>query len=468
MRKVTALLTVFVLLCVLAIGQTRTITGKVKSDKGEALPFATVSVKGTTRTVTADANGNFSIEAKTGDVLQVSSAGQKPIDVVLGAGNTVEVTLGAVAAQLEEVVVTAQGIRRRPKELGYSVASVSSSDIMVGRSPQLAQSLSGKVSGLAVYNVNNSVDPSVKITLRGYRSMTGNNDALIVLDGVPQPGSQTMLSLINPNDIESISVLKGGQAGTLYGSAGVNGALVITTKRGAKGKARVTFSNSTNIEDISFLPEFQDKYGSGSHYAAGFGTAGWKSDYLERMKDNWRPYENQQYGDAFNGEMRIIGRQLEDGSQNIIPYSAIDGERRRIWNTGITMNNQVSVEGGEGNSNYRLSFENNNAEGIVPEDKSNRTGVRFAAGTEAGRLTARFNAAYVQQKFDRTTFDFYYETLNQAAHIPLSQYRDWRNNKFANPNGFYNDYYNNPYFRLDNDRQKYSDANISGAVDLNF
>ena len=107
---------------------------------------------------------------------------------------------------MEEVVVTAQGIRRRPKELGYSVAKVDSEDLIVGRSPQLAQSLSGKVSGLAVYNVNNSVDPSVKITLRGYRSMTGNNDALIVIDGVPQPGSQTMLYLLNPNDIENISV----------------------------------------------------------------------------------------------------------------------------------------------------------------------------------------------------------------------------------------------------------------------
>ena len=108
----------------------------------------------------------------------------------------------------------------------------------------------------------------------------------------------------------------------------MNGALVITTKRGSKGKARVTFSNATNIEEISFLPQFQDKYGSGSHYATGYGQAGYKSDYLERMKDNWRPFENQQYGDAFNGEPRIIGRQLEDGSQNIIPYSAIKGERK--------------------------------------------------------------------------------------------------------------------------------------------
>jgi TonB-linked SusC/RagA family outer membrane protein len=468
MRKIMTLLTVFVLMCVFAIGQTRPITGKVRNDKGENVPFATVTVKGTTRSVTADAEGNFRIDASTGEVLVITSTGQTAKEFTVGQGSEVVATLGSTTSQLEEVVVTAQGIRRRPKELGYSVAQINNSDIMVGRSPQLAQSLSGKVSGLAVYNVNNSVDPAVKITLRGYRSMTGNNDALIVIDGVPSGGSQTMLSLINPNDIESISVLKGGQAGTLYGSLGVNGALVITTKRGSSGKARVTYSNATNIEEISFLPEFQTKYGNGSHYATLFGAAGYKTDHLERMKDNWRPFENQQYGDPYDGSQRIIGRQLEDGSQFVVPYSAIDGERKRIWNQGFTTNNQVSVEGGANGNSYRLSVENNSSKGVVPEDVSNRTGVRLAAGTEAGRLTARFNAAYIQQNFDRTTYDFYFESLNQAAHIPLSQLRDWRNNKFANPNGFYNDYYNNPYFQLDNNRQNYNDANISGSVDLAF
>ncbi len=170
------------------------------------------------------------------------------------------------------------------------------------------------------------------------------------------------------------------------------------------------------------------------------------------MKDNWRPFENQQYGDAYDGTDRIIGRQLEDGSQNIIPYAPISGERKRIWNTGITTNNQLAVEGGSETSSYRLSVENNAAQGIVPSDKSNRTGVRISAGNDMGRLTTRFNAAYVQQNFYRTTADFYYESLNQAAHIPISQYRDWKNNKFANPNGFFNDYFDNPYYLLDNNR----------------
>jgi TonB-linked SusC/RagA family outer membrane protein len=457
------------MLCtLLALAQNRKVEGKVTNDKGEAVPFATVTVKGTKTTSVADANGNFAIDAKTGDVLEISSAGISKKEIIVGSSGPVNVSVGAVSGQMEEVVVTAQGVRRRPRELGYSVAKVSSDDIMVGRSPQLAQSLSGKVSGLAVFNVNNSVDPAVKITLRGFRSMTGNNDALLVVDGVPQPGSQTLLNLINPNDIENITVLKGGQAATLYGSAGVNGALIITTKKGTKGKPRVTFSNATNLEQISFLPAFQDTYGSGSHYSPSFGTTGWKPTIEERMKENWRPFENQQYGDPYDGQPRIIGRELEDGSQNIIPYAAISGERRRAWNTGVTTNNQLSVEGGGENSTFRLSFENNLAEGIVPSDGSRRTGIRASGSTTAGRLTASYTGSYIQQKFDRTTANFYFEALNQAAHIPLSEYRDWRNNKFANPNGFFNDYFNNPYFILDNNRTSYQDANISGSVDLGF
>ncbi len=468
MRKILSLLAVLVVIALPALSQSRKITGKVTDGKGIPIPFATIRIKGKTTGSSADQNGTFIIEASPSDVLVITAAGYDAQE--LPVGNQLTLTAGLQSnKELDEVIVTAQGIRRRPKELGYSVARVTSDDITVGRSPQIAQSLSGKVSGLAIFNVNNSVDPAVKIVLRGYRSMTGNNDALVVIDGLPMPpGSATMLNLLNPNDIESISILKGGQAATLYGSDGVNGALVITTKKGTKGKMKVTYSNATNIEQISFLPEYQDKFGSGSHYAAGFGTGGWKPNYLDRMKDNWRSYENQQFGDQYDGSMRPAGRVLEDGSFYELPYSAISGERRRIWNTGITTNNQVSFSGGNDNTTFYVSLENNLAEGVVPEDRSRRTGVRLSAAHESGRLKAGFNLGYVQAAYDRTTFDFYNETINQAAHIPLSKLRDWRTNKFASPNAYYNDYFTNPYFRLDNDRTKYGDANITGNVELNY
>jgi len=450
------------------LAQKTTITGKVTDEKGMPIPGATVKVKGTKSGVAANNSGVFTLNVDPGAKLVISATGFLEKEVTAAADLTV--SLADDNKNLSEVVVTALGVKRRPKELGYSVAKVANEDITNGRATTVANSLSGKVSGLAVYNVNNSVDPQVKITLRGYRSLTGNNDALLVVDGLPMPegGNSTILNLINPNDIDNISVLKGGVAAALYGSAGVNGALVITTKKGTRGKARVTYTHSTNFEKLNQMAQFQNTFGSGSHYAAGFGTAGWKPNYLDRMKDNWRSYENQQFGDAFDGSMRIAGRVLQDSSRNMLPYSNIDGERERIWNTGVTVNNQASVSGGNENSTFYLSYENNLTWGIVPEDKAQRNGARFGATTETGRLKAGFNVNYVQAAYDRTTFDFYNETINQAGNIPLSTYRDWQNNKFGNPNGYYNDYYTNPYFRLDNERVKYQDANINGTVDVTY
>jgi len=462
------LLAALTLSCTLALAQTKQVTGTVKDDKGNATPYASILVKGTGRGVKSDKDGNFSIAAKPGDVLIISVVDHEPKEVTVGAANTYVVTLKNTSA-LSEVIVTALGVKRRPKELGYSVAKVSNADITNGHSPQLAQSLSGKVSGLAVYNVNNSVDPSTKITLRGYRSISGNNDALIVIDGLPMPvGSTSALSVLNPNDIDNVSVLKGGVAGTLYGSDGVNGAIIITTKRGVKGKARVSFTHATNIEKINEIAQFQEKYGSGSHYAAAFGTAGWKPNYLDRMHDNWRSYENQQFGDQFDGTLRVVGRTLEDGSVLKLPYSNIDGERERIWDVGLTVNNQASVSGGNDASTFYASVENNLTWGIVPDDKATRTGARFAGTAETGKLKVGFSGNYTQAAYDRTTFDFYNETINQAGNIPLSTFRDWRNNKFASPNAYYNDYYTNPYFRLDNERVKYQDANVGGNVELTY
>jgi TonB-linked SusC/RagA family outer membrane protein len=469
MRKLFLLLAGMLLCATISLAQSRTMSGRVIDENGKPVPFASVQVKGDITGTSADAQGNFKINAQTNDVLIVSAVDYAAREISVPASGDVSVSLTSIAKTETEVVVTAQGIRRRAKELGYSTARVSGQELTAGRAPQIAAGLSGKVSGLIIVNANNSVDPAVKFVLRGYRSMSGNNDALIVIDGIPQPmGNSTLFNLLNPNDVESVSVMKGGQAATLYGSQGVNGAIIITTKKGQRGKLKVSYSASYNIEKINIVAEFQDKYGSGSHYATSFGAAGYKPDYLERMKDNWRSYENQQFGDAYDGSIRPLGRTLQDGSVFMRPYAAIKGIREDIWNTGYTLNNQVAFSGGSDNSSFYFSAENNKTEGIVPGDIARRTGVRLSAHQEYGKLRIGFSANYVQAKYDRTTFNFYDESINQAAHIPLPELRDWRNNKYANPNAYYNDYYNNPYFRLDNYRTKYQDANINGNVELTY
>lgn len=447
-----------------AVAQVSPHTGTVKDDKGNPIPYATVKVKGGTQVAVADEKGVYKINAADNAVLIFSATGFTDTESKVSKNGSI--SLQKKVDELENVVVTAQGIRKKQREIGYSYAKVSNEEINVGKSPQLAQALSGKVSGLAIYNVNNSVDPAVKIVLRGYRSLTGNNEALVVLDGMQT--TSTVLALINPNDIENVSILKGGQAATLYGSAGINGAIVITTKKGQKGKLKVSYSNSTNFDQISFLPQFQDKYGSGSHYATSFGGAGYKTDYLERMKDNWRPFENQQYGDAFDGSLRIQGRVLEDGTKWIIPYSPIANARRKSFDIGVSTNNQVSFQGGDETSSFYMSVENNRISGIVPLDRSDRTGVRLSATKEYGKLLVGFNASYTQAGYDRTSADFYSDLINTAANIPVNELRDWQTNPLANPNGYYNDYIQAPNFNKDNNRQKYLDANIQGNFDITY
>ncbi len=466
MKKIVSTFVV-ALLCfsIAAIAQVRPVTGTVKDDKGDPIPSVSVKVKGTSTTAIADANGVFKINATDNSVLVFSAVGFNDVEQKVGKSASLSISLSKNINELENVVVTAQGIKKKSKEIGYSYARVSNDEINVGRSPQLTQALSGKVSGLAIYTVNNSVDPSVKVVLRGYRSLTGNNEALVVIDGMQT--TSTILALLNPNDVESVSVLKGGQAATLYGSAGINGALVITTKQGTKGRLKVSYSNATNFEQISFLPQFQEKYGSGSqYYPYNYGDPLYDANYLNRMKENWRPYENQQYGDAYDGSLRLAGRVLEDGSKLIIPYAHVGDIRRKSFDIGVSTNNQVSFQGGDETSSYFMSVENQKINGIVPGDHSDRTGVRVKASKDYGKLSTSYNASFTQIAYDRTTSDFYNDIINTASWVDLTTMRDWRSNKFANPNGYYNDYYNNPYFNKDIRRAKYKDANIQGNIEI--
>ena len=466
MKKILFSLFLAVFVLAVANAQVRPVTGTVKDDKGAAVAYASVKVKGQASAVVADEKGNFKISAAPNASLVVSATGFASSEVTASA-TTMDIVLKRQVEDLENVVVTAQGIRKKSKEIGYAYSKVSNDEINVGRSPQLTQALAGKVSGLAVYTVNNSVDPAVKVVLRGYRSLTGNNEALVVIDGMQT--TSTALATINPNDVDNVSILKGGQAATLYGSAGVNGALVITTKQGSKGKLKVQFSNSTNFEEVSFLPDFQNEYGSGSqYYPINFGGAGYDPSAANRAKLNWRSYENQQYGDKYDGSKRIAGRVLEDGSSLVVPYSDVENVRRRSFDIGVSTNNQASFQGGDETSSYYLSVENQKINGIVPGDISDRTGVRVKSTKEYGNLSTTFNAAYTQIAYDRTGSDFQNDIINTASWVDLTTMRDWRTNKFANPNGYYNDYYNNPYFNKDINRLRYKDANFSGSFDVTY
>lgn len=458
MRKFASLFTVLMLFAALAFGQNRTITGTVTDEKGDALPGASVRVKGTRTGVAADNNGQFRILAKTGDVLVVSGAGLEPTEATVGAGSTLTIKVNRTVLTGTEVVVTALGQTRQPKELGYSVSKVKAAELTQAKSVNLQNGLTGKVSGLNIQTVNNGVFADTRITLRGIRSLTGNNQPMLILDGVPI--SLGYLSSINPNDITDVTILKSSSATAIYGPDGVNGALVVTTKKGSRTKPQISVSHTVQVERVSYMPKLQTQFGSGSSVDTyGYGV--------------YDPIENQCYGDEFDGSIRQIGRDGPNGEKNLVPYKALPKEKLKFWNTGLTNQTDVSFSTGD----FYLSAQNVLIQGIMPKDVNRRVSFHMAANKEYNRFKASYSLNYTKGNYDVTAgssfgngrdFTAYWNLINTPMQIPITRYKDWRNDFWAKPDNYFNDYYSNPYWAIDNFRNVGRSDDIFGNVELNF
>lgn len=461
MRKILSLLAVLVLCTVLAFGQTRYITGTVRDNTGEPIPFTSVSVKGSQKGTTSDANGNFRIEAKTGDVLVFTAVGATVTEVPVGTDDTVPVTM-TKTGDLQEVVVTALGVRRQAKELGYATSRIRNSELNQAKTVNLQNGLTGKVSGLNITTVNSGVFEETKINLRGLRSLTGNNQPLLVVDNIPTP--LFFISSLNPNDVESVNILKGASAAALYGPDGVNGVILIATRRGSSGKPFVTIGQTVQLARVSFLPDVQKRFGGGTS----------EDNFGRALYD---PIENQQFGPEYNGEMIDLGPELEDGTTQMVPYSARD-DRKKFWNEdGLTLQTDISY----GAKDFYMSFQNANLKGLMPDDKNVRRSFRINSSREYGKFKAGINLNYVQNSFDvvdnaayagRFASSYngsvYFTVMNTPAHVPLLSYKDQVNNKFAQYSNYYNEYFVNPYWVIDNHRSKGRNDNLLGALELNY
>src|SRR5450432_2429279 len=308
MRKFLSLLGVLVLLVTLAFSQTKAVTGKVTDQLGQSVPFATIRIKGTKTGTSADAEGYYSIKADPSQTLVITGTGITTKEVEVGTETTLNISVQHLATSLSEVVVTSLGIQRQSKELGYATAKIGNGELTQARVVNVANGLSGKVSGLQINLVNNSVKPDVRVTLRGNRSILGNNQALLVFDGIQLP--ITYLATINPDDVSSVQVLKGASASALYGSAASNGVLIVTTRRG-KAKPVITFNSTVEWESIAYLPKFQNSFGP----YGGEGNANPLSANpfagVVQVGDNpysvYVPYENQNFGPRYNGQKVPIG-----------------------------------------------------------------------------------------------------------------------------------------------------------------
>src|ERR1700733_15385819 len=252
MKKLLLVSLCFLMLCITQVfAQNRTVTGTVTAkDDGLPIPGVTVKIKGTNSGVQTSTSGKFTISVPSGAVLVFSFVGYTAQERPVGTSSNLNVVLEPESKQLGEVVVTgALGIKTQSKQLGYATATVDNKLLNEGKATNAASGLEGKVSGLQINTTDAGVDPSTRIILRGNRSITGNNEALLVIDGVPID-DDSYLNTINPEDIADVNILKGAVAAAIYGSKASNGVMVITTKKGTKGKATITVSNTSEIQAV--------------------------------------------------------------------------------------------------------------------------------------------------------------------------------------------------------------------------
>lgn len=399
-----------------SFAQVKTISGTVTDSGNIPLPGVNIVVEGTSNGTLSDFDGNFTISAAVGDVLILSYIGQKDVRLTVGSSDYYAIQMEEDAQQLDEVVVTSLGLKREARSLGYSVAKVTGEDVQGRAEPDLIRAMQGKMTGVNITGGGGAPGQSTKINIRGMSSLTGNTQPLFIVDGIPfdnsvnstaGAGQNTVFSNrgfdLDPNSIESISVLKGAAASALYGSRATNGVIVVTTK-GASTRSRkgleVSYNGSMMTTDISGIPDYQDVYTQGSNqvYNGGF-IGNWGApmpNEVDRI--------NQEYGTNYSKTYSLYpdGSPYPDGTAsnpvsnrfpNVFPdlmqeYTMPDGSVRNVsapyqikpndiiggfFQTGQTIDNAVSLSGGSEKGTVNAGFSNTNQGGIIPNQFVRRT-----------------------------------------------------------------------------------------------
>ncbi|WP_345725295.1 carboxypeptidase-like regulatory domain-containing protein [Sinomicrobium weinanense] len=420
LRKPLALLLAFVVH--VSFAQEKTISGTITDPNGLPLPGVNIVIRGTTSGTQTDFDGNYTITAEIGQTLVFTYIGMTAVEQTVGAANTIDVQMVEDAQALEEVVVTAQGISRAKKSLGYAVSEVSSEDVEQRAEGDVARVLSGKASGVEITSQNGTSGSGTNVVIRGYTSINGSNQALFVVDGVPfssdtntsneatgqgfttgNVGSSRFLDL-DPNNIESVSVLKGLAAATLYGSAGRNGVILITTKansgKGGPKKTEITLNTSYFFNEIASIPDYQDNYGNGFNQSFGWffsnwgpafrpdGVDGYLNDPAQLIDENGtveHPYSTSGFLANFLGGNSELSQQFDGQRYPYKPYNSVEN----FFRTGNVSNTSLNIRGGsqDGNVNYNLNFGHLEETGFTPGNTLTRN--NLSIGGKA-RLSNRF------------------------------------------------------------------------------
>ncbi|MFN8242075.1 MAG: SusC/RagA family TonB-linked outer membrane protein [Bacteroidales bacterium] len=418
MKRLFLLSFVFLCFFVIATAQQKTLTGTVKSSAdGEPVIGATVVLKGTSTGTTTDVNGSFRINVPPdGAVLVITYIGMKKQEVNVGTRTTVDVLLEPDLLGLEEVVVTAIGISREKKSLGYAVQDIGGDKITRAETGNLLSGITGKLAGVNITSSAGAAGAASFITIRGQNSITGDNQPLFVVDGVPVDNSMdysgnpddgrnnltngvnysNRLIDLNPDDVASVSVLKGGAATALYGMRAGNGVIIITTKRGSDtgGRMNVSFSSSVAFDKVNKLPEMQMLYAQGNNGV-----------YSTTTTNSWGPLISDLRFDGATDYPRDRNGMLvlatNPAAKQDMPAIAYDNAGN-FFQTGMTVNNNISVTGGNKDANFFLSVGNNSTRGVIPRNKFGKTTIKLSGESHLGKsLVVSATANYIRSGGDR-------------------------------------------------------------------
>jgi TonB-linked SusC/RagA family outer membrane protein len=457
------LLMVFSLLFNGLMAQRATVSGTVtSSEDNSAIPGVNVIIKGTSEGTTTDIDGQYTLQVSGTDATLVfSSVGYIAQEVLVGNQTMVNVTMEPDVQQLSEIVVTALGIEREEKSLTYAQQSVDGEELMEARDINFLNSLNGRAAGVQIAKSSSGAGGSTRIVLRGNKSLSGNSEPLFVIDGIPMANNKTGqpgmwggtdggdgMSQLNPDDIESISILRGSNAAALYGSQGANGVVLITTKKGKQGSAKVSISTGVTFENVMKMPELQFKYG-----AKGAAKESWDDtpgDYESGYVDDW-------------------------------------------FQTGTNFINSLTISGGGERTTAYFSYGNLSATGITPTNKYNRNNFMFKQSTKLfnDKVTVSSNVMVSDEKTDNRMAAGYYlnpltglymfprngatpEFNRDVGRQPFSYYKE--NYQFFSTsrnmdvmNWFVTDHHqSNPYWILNRQPREDRTKRIIASMDINY
>jgi TonB-linked SusC/RagA family outer membrane protein len=443
-----------------SFAQEKTVTGTITDGK-LPLPGANVVIKGTSKGVSADMDGKYSIKAKPGDVLVISFTGYDDKSITVGAANSYNVVVKEKAEILGEVLITgAMGIKRTKDATVSAQKQISNKELTQASNPNAIQSLAGKVSGLQVSTTSQGVNAGTRIVLRGNRTITGNNEALIVIDGAIS--SSTVLGQLPPDVIDNVNIVKGAQGAALYGQQGVNGVIIVTTKKGSKkDKFTFGFNSSVDFETVNFVPERQEQYGQG--WAA---DPGFDNPSIPGVLSTFVPWENGSWGPAFNTpgfpSSVPVGLPQADGNFLFTEWKPIKDNIKQFFETGTTYQNGFNFNVGGEDSYAFLSVNRQTTDFVVQGDQLVRNSFLFKAGTKVGKFSIDGNVNYITQSTTETDSDLFDDLIQTASNVPVSRFKNSGNE------GHWTVYAQNPYWITKAVRNDSRSNTINGVMTLGY